>query len=156
MLALMYPRVHKNSHVYTHPPTEETQTRGAVLPGWAQAACIQLVNCEKGQDTDMSRWLYQHLRQGGAGGRYQEWCDKLFFKKVTKKTPNPTKTWNLSTIISQSCNAVVFCESANQEWITHVKHGYEHSWFVGYLGTWNNFFFCTCWVEKTTLLNFAF
>lgn len=43
--------------------------------------------------------------------RYGEWGAKLF------KNPTPKHG------MSQPCYTFVFCESANQEWITHVKHG---------------------------------
>lgn len=101
--------------------------------------------------TEVSGWLYQHIPQERLGAGTENGVTN-FRKKPTKKTPNPKCG---TSLISLSCNAIVFCESANQERITHMKHGYKHSWLSGYLGTWNNFL-CVCWAEKTALLNFAF
>lgn len=131
--------------------TARARAGGAVLPTRAHADGVQPTTSEKGREAEVSGWLHQHMGQGGAGGGYRERCDKLCKKKKqtnkrkkkTERKKKPTSNPNPkrgTSLISQSCNAIVFCESANQEWITPVKHGYKHSGLSGCLGTRNNFF----------------
>lgn len=89
---------------------------------------------EKGQKAEVSGWLYQYIytTEGlGAGTKN----GVTSFLRNNQKNLNPATRYG-TCLISQLCNAILVCDSANQERITHVKHGYnEHSSLSWYLAT---------------------